>query len=209
MPNSVFFIYSKYHPVSITWDTALWSIHNTDCYFTGSFFHNTDIILEPGWWTGFVEIPYGCLGLLEEYTFDTTSHPWQPTVILDSISGVGQRLIHGVHLQPAQFYHPLSPCPFVVHVPYMSNTDMDPVKIYPNPGREVIHIVLPVHFLGVNTSLQAQIMDTNRINMYHCSIFNDMEFHIPVNDLHSGIYYLVFVDSKGHWIQTERFVIIQ
>jgi len=89
-------------------------MHDTECYLDGSFFHHSDEIFEPGWWTSFYW-HYACLGSLTYYQFDTMDN--DPYVgIVDSIQNVGERFIYGLQLSTQELENPISPCQYVMGV---------------------------------------------------------------------------------------------
>jgi hypothetical protein len=201
--NSIFFIHSLHHPVTITWDTLYW----TQCFGDGAFLYNRDENLEPGWWTIPDFISYSCLGLVQNYFLDTTSH-YNLSGIVDSVNNTRFRFIYGVRLQSVELQHPLSPCAFVVSSPDIALESFKLVQIFPNPAANSIHISLPEK-IGGSTRLMIRITNNQGLLCYTETGWADQDYYIDLQNFNPGLFFLTVYEPEGIFIQTQKFVIIK
>jgi len=196
----IFLFYTAHFPVTVTWDTAIWSIHASDCYLDGSFFHHANEIFEPGWWTSF-DWHYACLGNLTSYQFDTFHN--DPYVgIMDSVINTGERFIYGLQLATNELENPISPCQYVLDVDDPL-TLADPIfQIYPNPASDFISI----HSQStINIITNVSIFNTQGMEVQRSRFFANTPIRLEAYS--DGLYFIVMKDDQSRIVATQRFVI--
>lgn len=196
----IFLFYTEHFPVTVTWDTVVWSIHASECYLDGSFFHHSNEIFEPGWWTSF-DWHYSCLGYLTFYQFDTF-HTDPYVGIMDSVINTGERFIYGLQLSTNELENPISPCQYVLDVEDPATLVNPLFQIYPNPANDFISI----HSLSAITTIAyVSIFNTQGMEIQRSRFLDNspirLEAHTP------GLYFIVMKDDQSRIVATQRFVI--
>lgn len=201
----IFLMHTNHYPVTVTWDTSIWSSHNTECNFDGAFFHHTDETLEPFWWTGF-DWHYTCLGTRSNYQFDTT-HTDPYSGIIDSVNGVGMQFIYGLQLASHEFENPISPCQSVVSTNDQGGINTLPYIIYPNPASDFIIIKLPNEIDQSGNEVNISIRNSQGLEILELRNFNSRQIYL--DDIPNGIYFATAtVRDKLYYVSTQKFVVI-
>lgn len=197
--SMIFLFYTNNHPVTVTWDTSIWSFHNVECVLDGSFFHHSDEILEPGWWTSF-DWHYACLGNRTIYQFDT-SHVDPYSGIIDSVDGMGREFIYGLQLATHEIEDPISPCQMKVGNEFLFEDSIRQFVIFPNPASYSFSIVPPEgdHYNFRMFTLRIKNMQGIEVKRLETS----QGHHIIINDLSAGIYFVTIENQPNslHYIQ--------
>ncbi|MEP6794030.1 MAG: T9SS type A sorting domain-containing protein [Saprospiraceae bacterium] len=195
----IFLMYTKHYPVTVTWDTSVWSFSNSPCPLDGSFFLHTNDILEPGWWPSYT---YACLGSISSFSFDTID-PDPYTGIIDSVTGVGNEFIYGLQLRRAELESPISPC-------YLEVATKEPLiprktSIYPNPSSGIINIDFKAE-----SFLKKAMLSIRNLQGIEILRIEDLDQHknpISLLNLPNGIYLVSIVEANSNAITTQRIVI--
>ena len=192
----IFLMFTENYPVTVTWDTNVWSFDNSPCPIDGSFFHHTDYVLEPGWWPVF---NYACLGSRNSFEFGIMDNePYSG--IIDTVYGVGMEFIYGLQLYTGPLEDPVSPC-------YLEVSVNDLIKqefiIYPNPTRGHVSIqseeLTPILYdiISVRDIQGVEVFRASKIN---CSTMD-------LSHLSSGLYLISLLNENNVLIAINKIVI--
>ena len=189
---ALFFIYSKYQPITMSWDQSLF---DNDCK-DGSFFtpDRMQQMIDPWNWLGMPAIRYGCAPTDSSYTFylgDQYRAPLEiPYIAMQQIEGNSGALdsIYGVALGFSADWV-FSPCSLVVSAQEPSdNAFVNMAEVFPNPATQQVTVRnkdgLPIPSLFVYDQVGRMVLA--------CPVEeNQGQTTVDVGTLPPGLYFLV------------------